>query len=183
MELHFSKEPNVDHMNEYYNVYSLFVNESLLGKFYYSSKKCSFSFEKISVRIDTTHRFFRKPKVMITDNTSNTVWGHYELTNWTIFIGYRHKLHLHDEIHSFKRHIPDRYSLFDKTTWGRYKFTLTNNTEQITYTFQIRYPLFSLGNIGPSMPFEGSIKFNSNNKLALFAGLYLIETALENLSD
>lgn len=181
MNISFSKEPNLDYRNAYYHVYSLFVNESLLGKFYYSQKQSFFSFDDVSVRIDTRHRSFRKPEVAITDEFSNKEIGHYKLTNWTIFIGYQDKVYLQDEIHSFKRHRPDGYSY--KITLGRYKFTLTNNTEQITYTFQIRYPLFSLGNISTTIPFEGSIEFNSNNKMALFAGLYLIERALDNLSD
>ncbi len=183
MNLSFSKEPNAEYMNAYYNVYSLFANESLLGKFYYNTKECFFRFDNISVRIDTNQKLFRKTKVVITDEISKKEIGHYQLTNWTIFIGYQHKLYLQDEIHSFKRHRPDGYSPFDKKTWGRYKFTLTNNSEQITYNFQIHFPFFSLGNISPTMPFEGSIEFNSNNQIALFAGLYLIETALENLSD
>jgi hypothetical protein len=122
MTISFSKELDINYRSAYYHVYSLFVNESLLGKFYYSPKKCFFSFDDVSVRIDINDKIFHKSKVVITDEASNKEIGHCKLTNWTVFIGYQDKIYLQDEIHSFKRHRPDGYSY--KITLGRYKFSL-----------------------------------------------------------
>lgn len=183
MTLSFSKEAGINLGNEHYNVYSLFDNERLVGKFFYGKKGCSFSFDELSVRIDTFYNSFGISKVEIVDDISHKLIGHYKLTNWIIFIGYRDKLHLQEEVHSFTKHLPDEYAIFGKINWGRYQFALTNNTEQIIYNFQIQYPSFNFREVAPTLPFEGSIEFNSNNKMAIFAGLYLIERALENLSD
>ncbi len=110
MNLTFSKEPNLHYRNAYYHVYSLFLNENLLGRFYYSPKKTFFSFDDVSVRIDIYDKLFHKSKVMITDEISNKEIGYCKLTNWTIFIGYQDKIFLQDEVLSFKRHRPDGYS-------------------------------------------------------------------------
>jgi hypothetical protein len=128
-----------------------------------------------------TEMYLVNKSFYITDIEASVQIGHYKLSNWTVFFGYNDKLIWQEQEYKFKKIKPDiRYSLFNKDTWGHFKFQLSNDNEIVTYIFKIDAPAISVGNPYTDKPFEGSIDIDSSSPLTALAGLILVERALDN---
>jgi len=184
MTYQFSKEVDDDRSfedNKISKEYNVFDGNKSIGQFFYSSKECFFTYDNTRIRLDIRKPFFRLPQVSMKDEKSGEAIGKYKLTNALIS---RDCLIIHRDIYEFRRLPPNvKHSILKKHTWGHFTFGLSNEVEQIIYSFKIDYPPISLGNIVPKRRFDGLIDCSSSNKLLILAGLYLVERALENNND
>ena len=160
--------------------YTVSDEGKLIGQFFYSPKECYFTYDDKKIRLHIKRPFLRLPKVSVIDETSNAIIGKYRLTNPRIFAGYRDRLTLDGKVYAF-RNLPSgvKYSLFKRSTWYHFKFSLTCGREDVVYTFKLDKPARSFGYMRPEIPFKGSIDVTGGNKLLMLAGLYLVERALD----
>ncbi len=130
-----------------------------------------------------TKQYLVDKSFQITDRETNTKIGHYELSNWTIFMGYKDKLLWQGQEYKFKKIEPEiRYSLFNKDTWGHFKFQLSKDNETVIYTFEIDTPKIGIGSPYTEKSFEGHIDIKGTSLLTALAGLILVDRALDNES-
>ncbi|MHA4811029.1 hypothetical protein ACX0G9_23175 [Flavitalea flava] len=157
--------------------YKVFDHEKSLGEFFYNSREGLFFCEEKEIKLEIRKRFMLMPKVSVINRLSGEKIGKFNLP----YLRTTDELIMGSVTYSFKKLKPDsKFLLFKLSTHGHYKFSLFNDTEEIIYNFKINYPRgISLGNITPTLPFDGSIHCMSNNLPALFAGFYLIEKALD----
>jgi hypothetical protein len=101
--------------------YDVFDGNELMGQFFYSSKKCFFTFDKRRIKLDIRKSFFTLPKVSVIEEKTGETIGKYSLTNPGICRGFSDCISIHHEVHNFKRLRPDlRHSIFKKETWGQF---------------------------------------------------------------
>jgi hypothetical protein len=156
-------------------LYQLFDKKQLVGQFILSNPNIFFS--------SNSKRFFVDNKSLIFDEQNSIAIGQYKYSNWTIFTGYRDKMFWHNDEYQLKKVKPDtRYSIFNKESWGQFKFHLTGANGKVVYKFKIDIPTVSVGNPYLNKPFSGEIEIIGVETIIALAGLRLIEKAIENES-
>jgi hypothetical protein len=153
-----------------------------VGDFFYTAKEGVFFCEGNEIGLAIHKRVFLLPKVALIAKPSGQQIGKFYLP--FIRSGLIHntdELILGNVNYWFRKLRPNiKNSLFKLSIHRHCKFDLFNENEEIIYSFKIKYPAgFNVGNTTPKIPFEGAIQCRSDNLVAMFAGFYLIEKALE----
>ena len=150
------------------------------GEFLYNPKWCFFLHGDKRIRYDIKRRWFGDI-VNLVDDVTNEVIGVYHKHWWSA--GPWDGFYLYDKYYAFKKKKPDvRFSLFKRSTWHHYKFSLTNPVEEFIYTFKLDYPAITLGGYIERCQFAGTVQSATHDLLPLFAGFFLIEESLRNTS-
>jgi hypothetical protein len=138
------------------------------------SKNCSFiSFGSSEFNIDRRLRIYEKK--------NSELLGYYRTANWIAIFGYKDKLVWGDKEYSFEKVKPDvSHSIFDKKTWGNFKFQLGGENDKAIYRFRIEIAPVVLGNPYLNESISGSVELNSVDSLIALAGFRLLERALDN---
>lgn len=145
--------------------YEIIFADKSIGKLIYFEKESSLIVGANKWMIINKKRgFFQRNRISIIDALSKKQIGSYKLSVWIIFRGYIHKMIIGENIYTFRRIPADiKFSLLDRTTHNHYKFIFYNNTDEVTYSFRINFPTFSLGNPGPDISFDGFINTSSKD--------------------
>jgi hypothetical protein len=101
-----------------------------------------------------------------------------------LFTGYRFKLILNGEEYRLKMGLPEqRYSLFDKTTWGQFQYKLVGKKDILLYSFKSGLPTIVMGEPPFKNPVVASVSMDSNHLLLALLGVYLIKKDFEYNRD
>ena len=129
-------------------------------------------------------KYYVDKSLGIFDSSTCSAVGHFEFSNWAVLIGFKDKLIWQDQEFKFKRVKPEPlHSIFQKQTWGHFKFQLSRDNENIIYKFKIDIPTAALGNPYVDKPFSGYVETENTDPLIALAGLILVERALGNATD
>ena len=162
-----------DIMAENVSIYTLLDDNKEIGVLIISSKLSIIKFQQ-------QKWFIRKGQISKQEDIESLI-GHFEVSDWSIFKGNSFKLYLIGKEYQLKKVKPDqKYSIFKKETWGQFKLHLDRREEKIIYSFNITTLVISVGNHGFPTPFNGKIESKHSEILTVLAGLYLVEKLLDN---
>ena len=162
------------------------AKNNLLGQFFHSSEEPLIYVGDKEISIDTVSKFLKKTKHFLVDNKDRKQIGEYEILGghgidhfWKdIPSSPTGTIKLNDTLFNFRRVAPDvRYSFLKQETWGYFKFRLyaIERKEFYEYCLKMDVPIYDKPNQTKWRPFLGTIESNSDNILAILAGLYLME--------
>ena len=157
-------------------LFTVFDNNIKIGHFVYHSKQSYWENENSKFTIEFKKKGYLRSLLKISNQAGRSEIGSYEMNNWksigmVSLNGHKYQLAiLSPEV---------EHSFFNKSTWGYYKISLSNEFEEALYYFKIDFPVISF--LDPSLkPFTGNIELSGNNLDLLFSGFYLVERYLES---
>lgn len=168
-------------------LYTLLDDQNqLIGQFFYYPKEQIIIVNDQEISIEVAPKFFKKTKYLLVDKKDSKQVGEYNILGG---YGINHfwqdipssptgTLTLGDTVFNFRRIPPAiRYSFLKQDTWGYFKFHLyaIKGTEFYEYSLKMDIPVWSKSHYTKYRPFVGTIESNSDNVLAILAGLYLME--------
>lgn len=161
-------------------IYRLFDADKLIGTFEFSHTQHTFSFNDREYFIEVIERFFKKPSYKLFNKLTHELIGEFQLSTWRATTFRFAKPNLQQkEYFIFAKIQPDTpYSIFNKGSWGHYKFQVSNGTEAAVFSLKVDLAFFST-NL-QYRPLKGKVELFGDNKLLLFAGLFLIERHFQN---
>jgi len=164
-------------------IYYVHKDNALLGKYFRHGSEHFFSYGEEEFRIEK--QAGEKRRFYIIDSKSEQVQGSLNIPKNYNFSYYPDvpypegflQLILGENKYEFRREKPEKgYWLFDKTTWGLYRFGLydKDNACTLVYDFGIDNALLDT-TIRYDNTLSGNIETHEENYLLLFAGFYLLE--------
>lgn len=184
----FTKEVLTNyHSNEFgtfenCNLYHIYDNKNIIGKFIVSERVAFISTFGTNLRIDITNRFFKTSKYEIFDLKSNLMIGFYTIPEW--IIGWKHIGTLVLESQKYlciKQKADVRKNIFKKSTWGHFKLIVNNDSTEIVYKLKVETDWMESTN-SEFRNAQGEINSNNDDTKLILAGLFFIERML-NISD
>lgn len=161
------------------SMFTISTEEKRIGRFFNSDEVSFLAFEEQDIRIDYIRKLFRHPQYFIVDQKNNQAIGGYERENYINDRTPYGRLFLGDKTFQCEKLNPDvNRRVFKKETWGHFKIRVGNDTEAVTYIIKIEHQsIWSASEA--NKPFEGTIQLEGNNRMLLFAGIFLVQQVLE----
>lgn len=164
--------------------------DQVLGQFLYYPKEQIISLADRKISIEVVAKPLKKTKYFLVDKKDNEQIGEYEICGG---FGVNHfwqdvpssptgTIRLGDTLFNFRRIPADiRHLLVKQETWGYFKFRLYAIKGQAFYEYSLKMdmPAWSKPRYTNYRPFSGTIVANSDNILAILAGLYLMEVEFD----
>jgi hypothetical protein len=161
-------------------VYKLFDAGKLIGEFDYHDKLYTISFLNREFVIEVNEQVFKKSSYKLYDKLTNELIGDFKLSTWKYNTFRFDKPQIGQKeyfiFQKVRTGIP--YSIFKKSTWGHYKFELSNGTEAAVYSLKVDKTQFSW--YMQNRRLSGEVELFGDNLLLLFAGFFLIERHFKN---
>ncbi|MBO9731994.1 MAG: hypothetical protein J7623_25355 [Chitinophaga sp.] len=164
--------------HQLFSVYTM--EEQLVGEVYYHPSQGFFYIGEMRMNIKRAGESFFQ-RMCIVDAYTDKIMGEFRHDGWRALENGSSIL-LNDQRYTFRK-IKLKSSLFDRDTWGYYKYQIRKDRVEFTYSFHIgertswKEPI-------TDRAFEGVVEttgvLEGDDLIALFAGFYSLGNAMED---